>query len=86
MAKIFAVFDVKADAYRSLFVMNTKAQAIRAFSDLAHDSGTDVGKHPEDYRLVVLAEFDESSGTITPLESVESLGFATEWISVKKVS
>lgn len=84
MAKIFAVFDVKADAYRSLFVMNTKAQAIRAFSDLAHDVGTDVGKHPEDYRLVVLAEFDESSGRISPVDVPESLGFATEWISSRK--
>ena len=83
MSKVFAVFDVKADCYRSLFTMNTKAQAIRAFSDLAHDDTTDVGKHPEDYKLVCIGEFDESLGVIMPSE-MESLGFAVEWMSKKE--
>lgn len=83
MIKVFSIFDVKADAYRNLFTMNTKAQAIRAFSDLAHDKSTDVGMHPEDYRLVCVGEFDDSAGVLFP-SNVESLGFAIEWISKKE--
>ena len=83
MTGVFSIFDVKADAYRNLFTMNTKAQAIRSFSDLAHDESTDVGKHPEDYRLVKLGEFDESSGALVPTP-MESLGFAIEWLSKKE--
>lgn len=83
MIKVFSIFDVKADAYRNLFTMSTKAQAIRAFSDLAHDKSTDVGMHPEDYRLVALGDFDDSAGVLIP-GKLESLGFAIEWVSPKK--
>lgn len=82
MIKVFSIFDVKADCYHQLFVMQTRAQAIRAFSDLANDKSTDVGKHPEDYKLVCVGVFDTSTGELMG-EPQESLGFATEWISTR---
>ena len=75
--KMFSIFDVKADVYQQLFVMHTRAQAIRAFSDLANDKFTDVGKHPEDFKLVCVGTFDVSTGEVVP-EPQENLGFASE--------
>ena len=83
MSKIFGVFDVKSDSYLHVMVLNTRAMAIRAFSDVANDTSSQINKHPEDYRLMVLAEFDESTGVIVPI-GVESLGFASEYVSKKE--
>ena len=77
--KLFGIQDVKADAMMNVFMMSTRAQAVRGFSDLVHDEKTDVFRHPEDYRLMYLGDMDQSTGVITALASPESLGFGTEW-------
>lgn len=82
--KIFGVFDVKADAFsRPPFFMSTNGQAVRAFADLANDSNTDVGRHPEDYRLMVLGTFDDNKGVVQGQDPT-SLGFASEFVKSKE--
>lgn len=75
---IFAVYDVKSDVYAAPFFMPAKGMAIRAFTDLANNLDTYVGRHPNDYKLVYLGEFDDNSGDFFP-SGGESLGFAVEY-------
>lgn len=82
--KMFAVFDNKADLYMTPFFFPANGQAIRAFSDLANDSNTVVGRHPEDYKLVVLGEFDDGNAEFYP-SGVVSLGFASDFVVPAKV-
>lgn len=41
--KMFAVYDQKAEAYMNPFVMQTKGQAIRAWSDTVNSDYTQLG-------------------------------------------
>lgn len=76
---VYAVFDVKADAYISPFFQSNDGMARRVFSDGANDKETMLGRHPEDYKLVRVGKFDDRTGVIT--EDVhESLGFASDYV------
>lgn len=61
---IFAVFDKKAVSYLQPFYFPQKGQAIRSFEDAVNDPQTSFNKHPEDYSLFKLGEFDDQSGII----------------------
>lgn len=80
--KIYSVFDVKTDMFMTPFFMSTNGQAMRAFSDLASDKNTTVGRHPEDYKLLCIGLFDDEQGVVTPMPH-DSLGFATDFVGVQ---
>ena len=62
ISKFYAVFDQATGAYMNPFPMLSDGQALRAFTDLANDKSTDIGRHPEHYMLFFLADFDSSDG------------------------
>ncbi|WNK14516.1 MAG: nonstructural protein [Microvirus sp.] len=76
--KIYAIHDIKADLFGPPFFMSTAAEALRAFADLADDSNTTIGKHPGDYRLMQIGEFDNQKGAIEGSEPY-NLGFASDY-------
>lgn len=77
--KVFCIYDVKVGAYMQPFLMQTKGQALRAFTDLANDGQSQISKHPEDFTLFQIAEYDESEGTYTNEMAKISLGTALEF-------
>lgn len=80
----FSVFDVKADAFSAPFWKQTIGQAMRDFGDLANDRNTTVGRHPEDFKLVQIGEFEDSDGRLLPSEH-RSLGFAADLVEKNAV-
>lgn len=70
-----AVFDSKVGAYSPPFFVKTKGEAIRSFTDACRDDKVPFAKHPADYRLFFLGEFDDNSGLLSGLSKPEpSLG------------
>lgn len=67
--KAFAIFDKKAIAYRFPHFYHQVGQAIRAFEDAVNDPQTEFAKHPSDFVLCQIGEFDDQSGIITGLKS-----------------
>jgi len=65
--QIFAVFDKKAIAYSHPTFFAQKGQAIRTFEDAVNDAQTIFCKHPEDFALFHIGEWDDKTGVITPL-------------------
>lgn len=61
---IFAVYDSKAEAYTTPFFDHAEGRAIRTFADCCNDPGHQFGKHPADYTLFQIGEYDDSLGTI----------------------
>jgi len=78
--KLFTVYDTKVEAYLTPFYMKSKGEAIRAFTDSCNDSQTSFHKHPEDYVLFELGDFDDSTCKFN-LHEPKSLGCAIEFIS-----
>lgn len=64
--KIFTVYDQKAKAFLPPFFMAQRPAAERAFSDCVNDDTHQFGKHPEDYTLMEIGEFNDESGIISP--------------------
>ncbi|QCQ85000.1 nonstructural protein [Blackfly microvirus SF02] len=74
-----AVFDSKVGAYTPPFACKTKGEAIRSFSDACLDEKGTFIKHPSDFRLFYLGEYDDNSGMLHPvLPSPEPLIGADE--------
>lgn len=65
--QIFAVYDKKALAYNNPFYYHQKGQALRGFEDAINDTQSPFSKHPEDFSLFHLGEFNDTTGVITPL-------------------
>lgn len=77
--KIFSVLDTKANAFLPPFFFTTTGQAVRAFKDLSNDPQSFVSRHPGDYRLMFIGFFDDQVGLVTPLETVEPLGYGSDY-------
>lgn len=76
---VFAVYDSKVGRYAQPFQMLAKGAAIRMFQDLANDPNTTVCKHPHDFTLMELGEYDESTGTFTNHTAPLNLGLAVHF-------
>lgn len=65
---IFAIRDKALGAYMQPWVAQTPGQAVRMFQDeLANKEGT-MNKHPDDYDLYHVGEFNQLTGQIVPFE------------------
>lgn len=68
---MFGVWDDKVGAFAPPFFAVAKGQASRMFGDWVNDPNTPLNRHPEDYRLHVLGEFDDQSGQVAGLPMPE---------------
>lgn len=82
--KMFSVYDIKAEAFMVPWFMPAQGQAVRAFSDLVEDKNTIVGKHPGDYKLVYLGDFDDNDGRFESVGMI-SLGFGSDYVPKAEV-
>lgn len=83
---IFAIHDIKADLFGPPFYMTTIAEALRAFTDLADDPNTTVGRHPGDYRLMQLGTWDNEKGVFNTDQEHKNLGFASDYKAAGNVT
>lgn len=79
--KIFSVYDTKAEAFNTPFFMSTLGQATRGFADEVNNPNSLLSKHPEDYTLFELGEYDDSNASFTLLPSPKNIGLALEFVN-----
>lgn len=79
--KVFTVFDKAVGAHLQPFFARSKGEAIRSFTDACSDGKSQFCRHPADYYLVELGDFDDGSGTFACHEPVRILS-ATEVLPV----
>lgn len=81
MLKVFSIEDVVACSFLTPFFFPSNGIAIRAFADLVNDSNSQVYKHPGDYRLHLLGEFDPVTGKFNVFERSTVLGLGSDYQS-----
>jgi len=81
--QVYAIFDKKTNAYLSPFMQVATGQAIRSFQDSIKDPQAPFGKHPEDYAMYYLCDFDDLAGTYTQ-KNPELIQHASALIEPKK--
>lgn len=72
----FAVYDSKAEAYIQPFFSQTIGTATRSFEQAVNTPDHDFSRYGADYTLFHLGDFDQSTGTWTPLKALVNLGNA----------
>lgn len=82
--KVFSLYDTKAMCYATPFFMGSIPSAVRAFGDLANDKNSPVAKHPKDYILFQIGEYDDSTGGLVACSPVRNLGIASDFLSNDK--
>ncbi|QXP07926.1 MAG: nonstructural protein [Arizlama microvirus] len=82
--KLFTCYDSKLEAYMQPFFMTTRGQALRAFTDTVNDPSSIFAKHPEDYTLFEIGEYDDQTGDISMNQAKVSLGIAIEFLKNNK--
>lgn len=75
---IFTVYDSKAEYFGNPFFMQSVGEAIRGFQDVAVDMNTNIGRHPADFTLFHIGEFDNAYGEWIIYEVKKNLGTALE--------
>lgn len=68
--QIFTFHDSKAQAYLPPFFLHQDGMALRTFSDLVAEKEHPFARHPEDYTLFKIGEFDDSTGKITVITPI----------------
>lgn len=73
--KVLAVFDKKMGIFMTPWTSRSLGGAIRSFSDEANRAADDnqIYRHPEDFSLWHLANFDEENGIFNALEKGPTL-------------
>ena len=77
--KLYTVYDSKSESFTPPMANRTRGEAIRGFTDEVNNPNSMLNKHPEDYTLFELAEWDNSTGQIIPLDTPLSCGLAIEY-------
>jgi hypothetical protein len=75
---MYVIYDKAAQFYNKPFYMINNGLAMRAFKDLLDDPSTEIAKHPEDFVLFQVGEYEDTSATITTFEPAVTIARAHE--------
>lgn len=78
---MFAVYDGKSKFFSVPFFMTSLGAAVRAFADVVGDPGSMIAKHPGDYTLYQIGEFDDNEGSITGISPHILVGHGSDFVS-----
>lgn len=79
--KVFAVRDAKAEAFLQPFFSNATGSAVRAFADAVNgDKSSPIAKHPADYLLYEIGDYDDNSGLLMPSSPLKMLGCGADFV------
>lgn len=66
----YAVYDRKTLVYQLPFFAHTDPAAVRLLSDAVADAQHPFGRHPNDYVLFRVGEWDDAKGAMLPLQAL----------------
>lgn len=81
MSKIYAIKDQAIEAFSQPFFVQAQGQAVRMFMDESKNEQSQINRHPADFELWYLGEFDEQTGTITGAANIERVARAIDFIN-----
>lgn len=82
--RMYSVYDSKALVYGQPMFISSVGSAIRAFTDLCNDPQSIVCKHPTDFVLYEVGEYDDSTGVVFAKSPFVNLGLASDFKKVVK--
>lgn len=68
IVKLFAVYDDCSRVYDGPVPAQTEELAMRNFKDMLMNPNSVISKHPENFSLWIVGNWDDSTGEVIPLE------------------
>ena len=65
---MYAILDVKTEAFTPPFVCHNDSHAVRMFTDACASPKTQYNNHPEDFMLYHLGKYNDNSGELLSLD------------------
>ena len=79
---IYSIHDSAAQAYINPFFLHNDGLAIRAFQDNVNSKDeSNISKHPEQFALFKLGEYDDSKGVIKAFDNPQHLAGGLEMVN-----
>ena len=79
--KCYTVYDGKVAAYLPPFYCRADGEAIRMFAESVMSEGHQFAKHPEDFTLFYIGEYDDETAKVECVITPVSLGTALEFLA-----
>ncbi len=64
LMRAYTIYDDKVEAYLKPFFCSTDGEAIRTFQDAVNDGKSMFNRHPADYTLFGIGQFDDQVGVL----------------------
>lgn len=80
IVKVMSVYDVKAQSYKAPFFAIALGLGSRMFADACVDNEIGFKRHPEDYILYHIGEFDDNQGTFQNIVPPVLVARATDFV------
>lgn len=80
IVKVFSVYDSKALVFQAPFFMAATGAAVRAFGDACNDPQLTLSKHPGDFVLYQIGEFNDETGEFKNTAPAVHLGIGSDYI------
>lgn len=83
---VYAIKDTASGSFSPPFYQQTHGLAERAFKDAANDPQSSINRHPHDYHLFHLGNWDTESGLFTSLPAPEHMQDAMSVLAKRDLS
>lgn len=77
--KVFAVRDMKAEAFLQPFFTPTQGSALRAFGDACAKSDSPFYMHPSDYVLYEIGSYNDANAMLDCVNPVKMMACAADF-------
>lgn len=68
--RMYSIYDRKALFYQAPWSALTDGAAVRLLSDAVADPQSNISRHPNDYVLFHVGDWDDQKGTFVPLAAI----------------
>lgn len=79
--KVCCVYDSAVESFGQPFFVPHVGAATRSFADEVNRQDSEIGKHPQDYELYFVGEFDQVTGSFLNCSNAERLVRAVDLVN-----
>lgn len=79
----YSVFDTKSLQYHLPWFQPTDGAAVRILHDLVNDPNTQMGRHPSDFVLYCIGDYDALTGQMAPVSPLRHVIDAVALVRVQ---
>lgn len=81
--QMFSIRDAKGQFFNIPFSKMNFAVAERDFANMTQDPNSPIFKNPEDYDLYHIAQYDEKTGKVLPLDTPHHIAKAIQFVQAE---